>query len=78
VPRDRGAVTGGGLAVPGCPALGSAGQSPSELEALYRVAYVLQDFLTIASRVVRTHARQAGCLRRTRGAGKKHVTRCKR
>jgi hypothetical protein len=49
VPRDRGAVTGGGLAVPGCPALGSAGQSPSELEALYRVAYVLQDFLTRSS-----------------------------
>ena len=37
-----------------------------KVASLYPVAYVLQDFLTIASRVVRTHARQAGCLRRTR------------
>ncbi len=54
-------VTGGqsrgGLAVLGCPALGSAGQSPSELtlEALYPVAYVLQDVLAVASWVVHTH-----------------------
>jgi hypothetical protein len=45
VPRDR-VQSRGGLAVLGCPALGSAGQSPSELEARYPVAYVLQDFLT--------------------------------
>ena len=38
---------------------GSAGQSPSELEALYPVAYVLQDFLTVASRVVHTRAELA-------------------
>jgi hypothetical protein len=36
----------GGLAVLGCLALGSAGESASELEALYPVAYVLQDILT--------------------------------
>ena len=33
MPRDRG-ESRGGLAVLGCPVLGSAGQSPSELEAL--------------------------------------------
>lgn len=32
------------------------GQSPGEPEALYPVAYVLQDFLTVASRVVHTCA----------------------
>jgi hypothetical protein len=45
VPRDRG-QSRDGLAVLGCPALGSAGQSASELEALHPVAYVVQDFPT--------------------------------
>ena len=40
------------------PALGSAGQSPDELEALYPVAYVLQDLLTTTD--VRTRMAQLG------------------
>jgi hypothetical protein len=67
VPRDRG-QSRGGLAVPGCPALGSAGQSPSEQEALYPVAYVLQDLLTVASRVVHTRAELVGLPEANTGA----------
>ena len=56
MPRDRG-QSRGGLAVLGCPAPGSLGQSASELEALYPVAYVLQDFLTVTSGIVDTRRR---------------------
>ena len=72
MPRDRG-QSRDGLAVLGCPALGSAGQSASELGALHPVAYVLEDLLTVASRVVHTHGLLANSRRNRPVIGRPRV-----
>ena len=59
----------------GIPAAGNVHEVAREMAPDVRVIYVDNDHCKSGC----AHARgRSGCLRRTRGAGKKHVTRCKR